>query len=125
MPFSALDADWLERERQFTQLAQSVFWGWATAGAMLGILVFVFGSRMNPRMATGLSLAAAAFVLVSASGVMNFVLLGMSFDGPDHLIEPLRLLGQALLVGVVLATVGGVRYEAKPPHQREAELIKR
>ncbi len=115
LPLGALDAGWLERERQFTQLAQSVFWGWAIAGAILGILVLLVGRRMVSRSAIALTVGAVALVVISASGVMNFVALGMSFDGPERFIEPLRLVGQVLLVGVVLASVGGVHYEPKSP----------
>jgi predicted membrane channel-forming protein YqfA (hemolysin III family) len=112
----------MEHERQFTQLAYTVFWGWAIVGVTLGVLVFIVGRRMDPRGAIALTVAAIAFVLVSASAVMNFVALGMSFDGPDRLIEPVRLIGQLLLIGVVLVSVGGVHYQPRPPTGERQDL---
>ena len=106
---AALYEEWIRLKLQFEALVTQVFWVWAIAGFVLGVLVFVIGRRLNERDAVALGLVALAISLLGASGVFGLLELGMSGTVAEVLLDPLRLIAQVLLVAVVLVAVGGVR----------------
>jgi len=107
---AALYEEWIRLKLQFEALVTQVFWVWAIAGFVLGVLVFVVGRRLSERDAAALVIAATAISLLGASGVFGLLELGMSGTVPEVLLDPLRLIVQVLLVAVVLVAVGGVRF---------------
>jgi len=106
---AALYDEWISLKLQFEALVAQVFWCWAIAGFVLGVLVFVIGRRMSERHAAALSTAAVAISLLGASGVFGLLELGMSGTVAEVLLDPLRLVVQVVLVAVTLIAVGGVR----------------
>jgi len=107
---AALYEEWIRLKLQFEALVTQVFWVWAIAGFVLGVLAFVIGRRLNERDAVALGLVAIAISLLGASGVFGLLELGMSGTVAEVLLDPLRLIAQVLLVAVVLVAVGGVRF---------------
>jgi len=106
---AALYEEWIRLKLQFEALVTQVFWGWAIAGLVLGVLVFAIGRRMSERRAAALGVIAVLISVLGASGVFGLLELGMSGTVPEVLLDPLRLVVQVLLVAVVLIAVGGVR----------------
>jgi len=107
---AALYEEWIRLKLQFEALVNQVFWTWAIAGLVLGVVVFLVGRRMSERRAAALGITASLVSVLAASGVLGLLELGMSETVPQVLLDPLRLIAQVMLVAVVLVAVGGLRF---------------
>ena len=117
---TALYDEWIVGELQFKARVLQVLWIWASAGAVLAIVVFLIGRMMTERRATAFAIAIVAISLLAASAVFGFLELGADVV-PDVLLDPLQLVARVLLASVTLVAVGGVRYLPRVRHRHDVE----
>jgi hypothetical protein len=105
--------EWLRNRQWFEQQVFTVFVGWAAIGVALVVAVLAVGLLANTRTTRALTIGTIGAIAIATAGAWNYLEIVGGGTYSSVFIEVCRVGGQVVLVSVVLAAVGALRYEKR------------